>query len=422
LIVDDEPDIRALLQDILDDEGYEGDVAESAVQAIERKPLFAPDLVLLDIWMPEMDGVSLLKHWNDTQDLSCPVVMMSGHGTVETAVEATRYGAYDFIEKPLSMAKLIRVVKSALSGDTSDDEQPPGREQPVGNSQIVQILRHNMQELAVHNAPVALTSHSAGERELWANYLFSLKPHPMPVRHWTSSDQGGALPGNVNLYVAEISELERASQQALLGLLRQPRNPNSNARIVIASRHDFRQLHADGSILPEIAEYWRDAVYIPVLNEHIEDMPELLEYYVNWFVSEQSLNYRHFGVAAQNLMRNHDWRGGLDDLKQVLQGLLSERDDEEVGLDEIKTALSNAQAANEQAGAHNMAVISGNQLSLSVDLDLDMREAREVFERSYLQAQLEMCGNNVSELARKIGLERTNLYRKLKSLGIHGRK
>ena len=115
LVVDDEPDIRFLLKDILEDEGYLVDVAEHAKAANEIRRVSDPDLVLLDIWMPEVDGVTLLKQWKSSGRDHCPVVMMSGHGTVETAVEATRYGAIDFVEKPLSMAKLISTVKSALA-------------------------------------------------------------------------------------------------------------------------------------------------------------------------------------------------------------------------------------------------------------------------------------------------------------------
>ena len=115
LVVDDEPDIRILLKDILEDEGYIVDVAEHAKAANDIRRDRDPDLVLLDIWMPEVDGVTLLKQWKSSGTDHCPVVMMSGHGTVETAVEATRYGAVDFVEKPLSMAKLLSTVKSALS-------------------------------------------------------------------------------------------------------------------------------------------------------------------------------------------------------------------------------------------------------------------------------------------------------------------
>jgi DNA-binding NtrC family response regulator len=422
LIVDDEPDIRALLKEILDDEGYEVDAVDSALQALERKPRFLPDLVLLDIWMPEMDGVSLLKHWSERKDLTCPVVMMSGHGTVETAVEATRFGAYDFVEKPLSMAKLIRVVKAALSDadnrqDVLVDSNP---ELPVGNSRWVQDLRLRMQQLAQHSAPVMLRGTPELDVRVWANYLFSLKPHPMPVRQFGSDLQDLSLLGSNNVYVEELADLSRHNQQLLLSMLRQPRNPVSNARIVVASQFDQATLQHNSDLMPELAEYWRDAVHIPSLNEHVEDIPELLEYYVNRMVEADGLEYRHFGVAAQNLVRNHDWRGGLADLKLLVRRLLQQGQGEEVGLDEIQQSL--AEPLNAEAAEGALSSVSANRLSLQVDLDLNMRDAREWFEREYLRTQLELCGQNVSELARKVGLERTNLYRKMKALGIQVKK
>ena len=138
LVVDDEPDIRFLLKDILEDEGYEVNLAENATQAGEQKQAFLPDLILLDIWMPEMDGVTLLKQWNEQKSLVCPVVMMSGHGTVETAVEATRYGAFDFVEKPLSTAKLLRTVNSALSSRVT---HPSQRKRKISSCQSVTVIR-----------------------------------------------------------------------------------------------------------------------------------------------------------------------------------------------------------------------------------------------------------------------------------------
>ena len=149
LVVDDEPDIRFLLKDILEDEGYLVDVAEHASAANEIRLVSDPDLILLDIWMPQVDGVTLLKQWKSSGEDLCPVVMMSGHGTVETAVEATRHGAIDFVEKPLSMAKLLSTVKAALASSPFAErpENRRRREEPVGNSQIVQGLKRRLREL-----------------------------------------------------------------------------------------------------------------------------------------------------------------------------------------------------------------------------------------------------------------------------------
>lgn len=416
LVVDDEPDIRFLIKDILEDEGYEVDVAEHAVQATERKQQFLPDLVLLDIWMPEMDGVSLLKQWNESQQMTCPVVMMSGHGTVETAVEATRYGALDFVEKPLSMAKLLRTVKTALENSASQSQIVEVPEMPVGNSQVMNQLRQLMQRHAQNLEPVILNGvHGSGVR-LWANYLFSLQPQRLPC-HSLDAAPGAYTQGlNHNLFIREVTDLTRDQQHTLLSLLQNTPHPASRGRLIAASQFDTETLAHSGSLIPGLAEFWRNAVKIPSLNERIEDIPELLEYYVTRFSEYESLPYRHFGVAVQNLIRNHRWQGGLTELKSMIRKILQSSDLDSVELDEIQRMFMDSHLVQPAQAA------SGELLNLQIDLSLDLREAREVFEREYLQKQLELSGYNVSELARKIGQERTNLYRKLKSLGLQSKK
>lgn len=414
LVVDDEPDIRLLIKDILEDEGYSVDVAEHAQQAGERKHAFAPDLVLLDIWMPEMDGVSLLKHWHENNELNCPVVMMSGHGTVETAVEATRYGAYDFVEKPLSTAKLLRTVKSALESrtETSAEEQRLASEQPVGHSQQMQQLRQTMQQLAQHLQPVFLIGEAGSGVSLWANYLFSSMDSALKVSAFRATNLNLHLPLAEHIFIREIADLGMEDQHAMLSWLKRPLNPTSKGRVVVASQHPFDVLRKRDDVLPELAEYFRQAIAIPSLNERIEDMPELVEYYVTWFSDKEGLPYRHFGVAAQNMLRNHSWPGGLTELKTVLRKILGNSSEDNVSLEEITQAFASAPVVN----------VPLHVLHLDIDLDLDLREARELFEREYLLKQLELCRYNVSELARKIGQERTNLYRKLKSLGLQSKK
>ena len=413
LVVDDEPDIRVLLKDILEDEGYRVDVAEHARAANEIRASSQPDLVLLDIWMPEVDGVSLLKEWKANQDDTCPVVMMSGHGTVETAVEATRYGAYDFVEKPLSMAKLLSTVKSALNS-VGQIQTPAPTEEPVGNSQLVQDIRKQMQVLRNSDKPVFLFGADGSGRKIWAAYLSLLSNSNTPM---CSFDRSSGLPQYLplvsNLYVEEISDLT-ANQQSQLYQLVNHQGTGNGYRVIASSHYSYAQLHGLKQVLPEIAEFWRDAIKIPALDEHIEDIPELLEYYVNWYGEHEQLPYRHFGVAAQNLLRNHGWQGGISQLKHFIKTALIHSQDETVELDEIKLLLQQNTANSPQDPA--------NTLQLSIDLSMDLREAREVFEREYLSRHLQLCGNNITELAKRVGQERTHLYRKLKSLGLYTKK
>src|ERR1700741_4797612 len=177
LVVDDEADIRGLLKEILSEEGYEVDVAADAAQARASRARQIPDLVLLDIWMPDVDGISLLREGSAATSDGCPVVMMSGHGTVETAVEATRLGAFDFVEKPLSLAKLLRTVERAL--DSGRHRRQSGRPlvppliAPVGKSRAMHAIREQAQQIAPHSTPVLIVGEPGSGRESFARYIHS---------------------------------------------------------------------------------------------------------------------------------------------------------------------------------------------------------------------------------------------------------
>lgn len=422
LVVDDEPDIRFLLKDILEDEGYEVKVAENARQANEYKAAISPDLILLDIWMPEMDGVSLLKQWSEQKLLDCPVVMISGHGTVETAVEATRFGAFDFVEKPLSTAKLLRTVSSALSSSqaNTDADKMENSELPVGNSHQMQILRQTLQALSLDLNPVYFTGEPGSGLRVGANYLFAqqkMRVNTVTFFNEVKSYQNGLVD---NIFISEVTDLTIGKQKQLLALINHLKSVSSSGRLVVASQYGYDSLSNKSELLPELAEHWRQAIYIPSLNERIEDIPELVEYYVSSFSEKEGLPYRHFGVAGQNMVRNHNWQGGLTELKSVIRAILANSSDDQVGLAEIQQFLRPSGISLPAPASGGEA--AANVLLLSIDLDLDMREAREQFEREYLSRQLMLCRYNVSELARKVGQERTNLYRKLKALGLQTRK
>ncbi len=412
LVVDDEPDIRILLKDILEDEGYQVDVAEHARAANEVRSNTQPDLVLLDIWMPEIDGVSLLKQWKADASDNCPVVMMSGHGTVETAVEATRYGAYDFVEKPLSMAKLLNTVKSALSSTEGAGKATHSRfEEPVGNSKVVQNLRKQMHDLSRSGSPVFFCGADGSGRKIWASYLSGLSDAGQAMQVFDRSrDLVQLLPLRSNLYIEEICDLSENQQSQFIQAMRTV-GASDRFRIIASSRYNHAQLKSQKSLIPEIADLWQQAIHTPSLDEHIEDIPEILEYYVNWFSESEQLPYRHFGVAAQNLLRNYHWHGDISELKQFIKSVLGNAEDESIEIAEIEQLLQYPGPSDTSEPA--------NALHLMIDLDMNLRDAREVFEREYLSKHLEFSGNNITELARRVGQERTHLYRKLKSLGLY---
>ena len=413
LVVDDEPDIRVLLKDILEDEGYQVEVAEHARAANEIRRRLAPDLVLLDIWMPEVDGVTLLKQWKSSGDDRCPVVMMSGHGTVETAVEATRYGAVDFVEKPLSMAKLLSTVKSALAGAGAGAGAESRRllEVPVGTSQIVQDLKRRIEELRADSRAVFFTGAYGSGRRIWAEYL-SATGGGMDILE-AGRNPAESVPLKRNLYIEEIADLAPDQQANLYDAIKTS-DRDSAGRFIVSSRFSAAELESNAGIDPRLARLWRDAIVIPSLDEHIEDIPELLEYYVNWYSDNEQLPYRHFDVAAQNLLRNHHWSGDINQLKKFIRTILENSDDDEIGLDEIRRTLWRSDAMAESTAS--------NKIQITIDMDLELREAREAFEREYLSRHLAASGNNMTELARRVGQERTHLYRKLKSLGLQTKK
>src|ERR1700731_76380 len=242
LVVDDEADIRGLLKEILSEEGYDVEIAADASQARSSRAAQVPDLVLLDIWMPDTDGITLLREWSVTDGYDCPVVMMSGHGTVETAVEATRLGAFDFVEKPLSLTKLLRTVERALDAGRrkrlSERAQGSSLAVPIGKSKVTQALREQIQNTASSASPVLLLGELGSGREAYARYLHSMsarasKPFFMVVPASLGQDPAAALFGSERdgrielgafdqaaggtLYLNGLEDLNSEEQRALAG-------------------------------------------------------------------------------------------------------------------------------------------------------------------------------------------------------------
>ncbi len=446
MVVDDEPDIRELVREILEDEGYAVVVAEDAKSARDLISERLPDLVLLDIWMPEQDGVSLLKEWRDQGKLNFPVVMISGHGTVETAVEATRLGAVDFIEKPLSLARLLLSVEKAISAFQQNQSetagQAPARKIPqiTGISDYVTGLRDTIEKSAANkDAGILIQGERATGKQLIARHIHragvSAAGPFIQLRCDSLSESGTArdLLGDANssgylesanggtLCLVDVEELSTEGQALLLDVLEKgvldrglEQSVSFTARIVATTTSDLAALVAQGQFSELL--YYRLAVVVmhtAPLREHREDIPALLKYYVDWFVEQEGLTYRHFTVAAQNTLRNKDWHGNVLELVSVVQRLLILGDDVEIDVAEIESLDVSAQDSSYE--------VSGDTMRLP--LNVPLREARTEFERLYLQRQLDRVDGNIVELARIVGMERTHLYRKLRSVGIQaGRK
>ena len=443
LVVDDEADIRGLLKEILSEEGYEVEVAADATQARSSRATQVPDLVLLDIWMPDTDGITLLREWSVTDGYDCPVVMMSGHGTVETAVEATRLGAYDFVEKPLSLTKLLRTVERALDAGRrkrlSARAHGPTLAVPIGKSKVTQALREQVQNAASSSSPVLLLGELGSGREAYARYLHSLsarasKPFFMVVAASLGADPSAALFGSErdgrvelgaldqaaggSLYLNGLEDLNSEAQRALAGAIEQNGYTRVGGRQRIPLNVRWISSAQDGFELRASQEpFRRDLVAhlnvitlrVPSLRDYAEDVPDLLRYYVDRLVDDQHLPLRRFSVAAQNRLRNYPWPGNIDELKNLVQRVLVLGVGEEIRLEEIERELAVKLAVDEPLVKQDL-------------LALPLREAREQFERAYLQQQLLLCNGKVGQLAKRVGMERTHLYRKLRALGVDFRQ
>ena len=444
LVVDDEPDIRRLVQEILEDENYSITTAENAASARDAFAHQRPDLVLLDIWMPDTDGISLLKEWAGAGPLEVPVVMMSGHGNVETAVEATRLGAYDFIEKPVSMGKLLLTVDRALAASRLSNENRRLRDaEPVsvltGRSAIMQGVRDKIERVAASDVWVLISGEAGSGKAVAARYLHTHSPRAdgafvevslaatppenVMTQLFGHEHGGHVVPGSFEqakggtLLLNEIGDLDLDTQAKLMHALEEKRflrvggsAPIAfDVRIISSSAQDLDAL-ANSKRFREDLYYHLNVVpiHIPPLREHHEDVPDLITFFVDWLSENKQLPYRRFSTASLNLMRNYRWPGNTRELKNLVQRLLIMNRGPEVSVEEVEEALRPGE--------------TGAALELAVPetlFDRPLRDARDLFERAYLEHHLRATGGNVSYVAEISGMERTHLYRKLKQLGVN---
>ncbi len=441
LVVDDEPDIRNLVQEILIDEGYQVRVAENTATARQHASKLQPDLVLLDIWMPGEDGISLLKDWQGSGGINCPVVMMSGHGTVETAVEATRLGAYDFIEKPLTTAKLIVSVKRALEAAVEKHKDTDTRivtEDPIGSSKQMRALREQAEKLALHDNVLLIMGESGSGKKTFANYVHSLSSKKDKQFITLSEDnfndrdaakellgsetEGVITPGILELckggtiFINDVANINEQGQKILSRLLQRKQFSRIGGktlqklevRIMVATQ---RNLQAEVK-----AKRFDDELYfllnvvsirIPALREHLQDVPDLLRYYIDFYCSQENYPYRSFAIAAQNRLLHYTWPGNIRELRNLVQRLLILSTSDEISVEEVELTLDEKVDENQSSTSWYEKLYK-----------LPLREARESFERGYLLHQLKQVNGNISKLSERVGMERTHLYRKLRTLGI----
>jgi len=440
LVVDDEEDIRSSIKDILTDESYSVSVAADADEARRQRASRKFDLILLDIWMPDTDGITLLREWSEGGELHCPVVIMSGHGTVDTAVEATRLGAFDFVEKPLSLAKLLRTVEAALESAGNQSRAArnllPSLLAPVGRSAMMQGLRERVQQYARHDGSVLMSGEPGTGRGAFARYMHGLSRRAdEPLTTLTAASLtdanceeqllGSEHAGEVRagaierasggtLVIDELSDLGKEAQKLLFGAIESGRFTRIggmqpikvDARIVATAGPEYEARIVAGELRRDLVSQLSElSLRVPPLREYSEDVPELLTYYVDKLVDSEGLTFRRFSVAAQNRLRNYPWPDNVRELKNLVRRMLLSGSSEDIALDEVEAEITSAAPVDEPLVKQDL-------------LALPLREAREQFERAYLQQQLVLCGGKVGQLAKRVGMERTHLYRKLRTLGV----
>ncbi|WP_428481828.1 sigma-54-dependent transcriptional regulator [Pyruvatibacter mobilis] len=449
LIVDDEFDIRELMAGILEDEGYETRLAANSDETLKAIQARVPRLVVLDVWLQgsRMDGLDLLAAIKEKHP-DLPVVVISGHGNVETAVTAIKNGAYDYIEKPFKADRLVLIVKRALEASTLKRENEELRQRSsdeaelVGNSSSLNQLRQMVDRIAPTNSRVLITGPSGCGKEVVARMLHArslrttgdfvvinaatMAPERMEEELFGVEAAEGR-PAKVGvfeqahkgtLYLDEVADMPLETQGKILRVLvdqtfeRLGGGPRVqvDVRVVSSSSRDLTTEIAAGRFREDL--YHRLNVVpitVPALADRREDIPVLAEHFMDRIASATGLSVRKIGEDAMAALQAHDWPGNVRQLRNNIERLLilaSGDKDGAITADMLpsEVARTTPQVGEGEAGQNIMA--------------LPLREARESFERQYLMAQIRRFGGNISRTAAFIGMERSALHRKLKSLGV----
>ena len=414
LVVDDEVGIRELLSEILADEGHSVMLAENATKARELRSSRRPDLVLLDIWMPDADGISLLKEWSANGLLTMPVVMMSGHGTIDTAVEATRIGAVDFLEKPIALQKLLATVKKCLKPDASATRQ----HYAVDSLLQIGLLKKFGQRIAqsAKHSPILFLRGAQGLiAEVGARSL--LTPHAP----WLNlSQESRAITqemleqhaGGV-LFLPELHGAGRMAQMNLSFVL--DRLAKYRMTLVVASSVSAEAIiesGVDAALVNRLSDVW---VGLPAIAESANDLPELLPALLTLLCEQGNVPHRNMAPDALNVLRQKNWSGadgGWSSLLGALKNLALNALDETISRQDVDALLLSVSEPVLQKP------VEESDGSLMQFYEMPLKEARDAFERLYLTHHISRSSGNMTRVAEQSGLERTHLYRKFKQLGI----
>ncbi|RPH82251.1 MAG: sigma-54-dependent Fis family transcriptional regulator [Candidatus Rokuibacteriota bacterium] len=443
LIVDDEPAIQKALRDVLEDEGYRVSVAGGGADALKAVADEAPDLVFLDIWMPRMDGLETLAELKRLR-ADVTVVMISGHGTIETAIKATRLGAWDFIEKPLSLEKMLVTVTRALEHGRLERENASLRArleqriEIIGESAPVRALREQIATAAPSSGRVLIHGENGSGKELVARAIHALSaraeqpfvevncaaiPEELIESELFGHERGaftGALArrrgkfeaaDHGTLFLDEIGDMSIKTQAKVLRALEEQafervggREPlRVDVRVIAASNRDVVSLIAQGGFREDL--FYRLNVIpieVPPLRARKEDVPALVEHFIRVFCAENGKRLKTVSPSALTYFMTYDWPGNVRELRNMVERLVIMVPGEAIGAEDLPPPL--------RPKSETAAATPGNGKPL--------KEARDGFERAYILAELRAQDWNMTRTAERLGIERSHLYRKIRAYGI----
>lgn len=447
LVVDDEADIRELVSGLLEDEGHAVRVASNSEEALAAIRARKPSLALLDIWMKGggLDGLELLDVIKEL-DPDLPVVMISGHGNIETAVTALQRGAYDFIEKPFKSDRLVVVVQRALETSSLRREnrrlkaqvnEPAGF---IGKSAAAQALRSTIAKVAPANSRVLISGPPGSGKELVARQIHEasarsrgefvaiaaagMTPERLDVELFGEEGHDGRprkigvfeRAHNGTLYLDDVADMPRESQSRVLRVLVEQRfrrvggeqDVQVDIRVITSTSRDLKVEIAEGRFREDLFHRLNVVpIRVPALSERREDIGELIDYFIDTLSASQGLPKRRLGDDAIAVLQVHPWPGNVRQLRNNVERLLI------LATGDPSQPISADMLPSEATNANSTGTLGAERI-----IALPLREAREVFEREYLAAQIMRFGGNISRTAAFIGMERSALHRKLKSLGV----
>ena len=447
LIVDDENSIRQSLEGILEDEGFRTSFAATGEECITLVQTVDPDLILLDIWMPGIDGLETLKKIRQIRPNQL-VVMMSGHGSIETAVKATRLGAFDFIEKPLSIEKVLLAIKNAMKigqlvAENKALKEKIGRDyQMIGNSQVIDRLKQQIKLAAPSSGWVLISGENGTGKELVARAIHRQStrsdkpfvevncaaiPEELIESELFGHEKGSFTGATVarkgkfdqanggTLFLDEIGDMSLKTQAKILRILQEHKfdrvggnkTIDVDVRVIAATNKELPKEIKSGNFREDL--YFRLNVLpfsVPPLRNRKDDIPRLCKHFLQFFCGKESREIKSISKDALNLLLAYNWPGNVRELKNLIERLVIMTPGQIINLSDLPHGINQQRIGNELQGLD------------AIELPDSYREAKEIFEKQFLLKKLRKNNWNVSRTAEEIGLERSNLHRKIKTYQI----